>query len=68
MEKKIFTEEFFNCTKYLSQHFRWSSRRPAPKSVLKARGEYVTDESSVDTDDEDDVANIKVLPKGYKYR
>ena len=45
-----------------------SSRRPAPKSVLKARGEYVTDESSVDTDDEDDVANIKVLPKGYKYR
>lgn len=42
------------------------SRRPAPKSVLKQRGEYVTDESSPESEDE--VHNVKILPKGHKYR
>lgn len=42
------------------------SRRPAPKSVLKSRGEYLSDESSVESENEEDL--VKILPKGYKYR
>jgi len=43
------------------------SRRPAPKSILKARGEYLTDESSQESDD-DFHLKIESLPTGLKYR
>jgi len=43
------------------------SRRPAPKSVLKRRGEYLTDESSQESED-DYEETTKTLPKGLKYR
>jgi len=43
------------------------SRRPAPKSVLKRRGEYFTDESSQESED-DYEETTKTLPKGLKYR
>jgi hypothetical protein len=42
------------------------SRRPAPKSILKMRGEYLSEDSASESDHDQEM--VKILPKGHKYR